>query len=325
MEIFQNTIVKLIVRQGANSDRKNIVLTSGELGYTTDSERLYVGNGYLSGGVVVGNLFKGKTADLTSFAPCEIGDMAYSIDKNKLVYVKNNDGSLLSDWDDLSVGTFTSGDEYIDISTNYEISLNPLSAGILTSDTVASNSPIYIDPNGRLELRYQSPIIKSGNQLTVDISGIINTIYPVGAIYLSYNNVNPGILFAGTTWVQEGQGRYIAGVGSNTDTYGVSKTIASGINAGVYNININVPPHRHGMGRFTELYNNDAWFIYGDWDDGSTNTAKLIIGEERGTNIAPINGSPMGMKTSLPVETSVPTISSVAPPSYGLYIWRRTA
>ena len=38
IEILQNTLLKLIVRQGSDSDRKNILLDAGELGYTTDAK-----------------------------------------------------------------------------------------------------------------------------------------------------------------------------------------------------------------------------------------------------------------------------------------------
>ena len=46
-------VIKLKVRRGLNSQRKRIVLDEGELGYTIDSQRLYVGTGTLSGGVPV--------------------------------------------------------------------------------------------------------------------------------------------------------------------------------------------------------------------------------------------------------------------------------
>lgn len=32
-------------------------------------------------------------------------------------------------------------------------------------------------------------------------STLVNSIYPVGSIYISINNVNPSTLFSGTTWV----------------------------------------------------------------------------------------------------------------------------
>ena len=99
MEILQNTIMKLVVRQGTDLDRKRVVLNSGELGYTTDSERLYVGNGALSGGNVVGNLFLGSNTDITTLSPGVIGDLGFNPDNNRLYRVKYNDGSNINDWE----------------------------------------------------------------------------------------------------------------------------------------------------------------------------------------------------------------------------------
>jgi hypothetical protein len=53
------SIIKLKVRRGTNSQRQRIILEQGELGFTTDTQRLFVGNGVLSGGVVAGNLIHG--------------------------------------------------------------------------------------------------------------------------------------------------------------------------------------------------------------------------------------------------------------------------
>ena len=39
VEILENTLLKLLVRRGTDSDRRNIILTDGELGYTTDTDR----------------------------------------------------------------------------------------------------------------------------------------------------------------------------------------------------------------------------------------------------------------------------------------------
>lgn len=50
------SIIKLKVRRGTDSQRQRIILDQGELGFTIDTQRLFVGNGVLSGGVVAGNI-----------------------------------------------------------------------------------------------------------------------------------------------------------------------------------------------------------------------------------------------------------------------------
>ena len=39
IEILENTLLKLLVRRGTDYDRQQITLDSGELGYTTDTQR----------------------------------------------------------------------------------------------------------------------------------------------------------------------------------------------------------------------------------------------------------------------------------------------
>lgn len=48
------------------------------------------------------------------------------------------------------------------------------------------------------------------NPITID--AIISAIYPVGSIYMSVNNVNPGTYLTGTTWEAWGSGRVPVGV-----------------------------------------------------------------------------------------------------------------
>lgn len=50
------TIVKLKIRRGTDAQRKSVMLEQGELGYTIDTQRVFVGNGITSGGNPVGNI-----------------------------------------------------------------------------------------------------------------------------------------------------------------------------------------------------------------------------------------------------------------------------
>lgn len=66
---------------------------------------------------------------------------------------------------------------------------------------------------------------ENAEQLQEQINNIPNLLYPVGSIYLSVNNVNPGTLFPGQTWEPWGTGRVPVGVdGSQTDFNTVEKT-----------------------------------------------------------------------------------------------------
>lgn len=50
------TIVKLKIRRGTDSQRKTITLEQGELGYATDTRRVFVGDGITIGGIPVSNI-----------------------------------------------------------------------------------------------------------------------------------------------------------------------------------------------------------------------------------------------------------------------------
>lgn len=157
MELYQDTIIKLVTRQGSDSDRKHILLYSGEPAYTTDTKRLFIGDGVLSGGNVVGNMYKGKASDIRTLAPCLPGDFVYWTDKGNLYALKPGagDGSDFDDWD-LIGGGYYAGSKYISISSNNVIYLNPLSSYSLDPDIV--------NMNGFLEL--------SGGKLTVTLSAL---------------------------------------------------------------------------------------------------------------------------------------------------------
>ena len=171
MEILQNTILKLVVRQGADADRKTIILDSGELGYTTDTYRLFVGDGFLSGGNVTGNLFKGSAPTITDVIlwPSEIGDTAFASDTNKLYALQSGSGSLSANWL-LIGGVYTSNTPYISISDDNKLTLNALSANSISLDAVSS--PITIN-SGRITLtplpaNYISSDALSGNIILND-------------------------------------------------------------------------------------------------------------------------------------------------------------
>lgn len=142
VEIFQNTLLKLIVRNGPNSDRLSVVLSLGELGYTTDTKRLYIGDSVTSGGRLAGNVFAGSATNITTLAPAVIGDLAFDSDNYNLYRLQTNDGSLIGDWE-LIGGRYISGNSSIVISSDNKITVGLLSGS--NFDPAATLIPIYID------------------------------------------------------------------------------------------------------------------------------------------------------------------------------------
>ena len=149
IEILENTLLKLLVRRGTDSDRKQITLESGELGFTTDTERLYIGNSTTPGGIVAGNRYKGRAADLTSLAPVVTGDYAYETDTHSLKICIAGSGAVETDW--LTVANQVSaGDGTIVIGSQNLITVGTLSAGNFHPDALGSS--LELDGSNRVAL-----------------------------------------------------------------------------------------------------------------------------------------------------------------------------
>ena len=88
---------------------------------------------------------------------------------------------------------------------------------------------------------------------TLKNSGLLDLIYPVGAIYMSTSGTNPGNLFGGT-WVAWGSGRVPVGVNSSDGNFnavektgGQSTVTIAGNNLPAHNHGINDPGHQHTL------------------------------------------------------------------------------
>jgi len=266
IENLQNTLLKLIVRQGSDSDRKNIVLDNGELGYTTDGDRLFIGDGATLGGVVVGNKYLG-TGNPTSFPFAQVGDLAFN--NGSLYKFNGDDYSILTNW--TVVGSVYTAGNSIEIDSN---TLKLSSSGISTNRVstydseylslpakTSLNSVNYNWPGGGLQNDYFLSTDIYGN-LSWNTPVALNTFYvsssasriPVGMIapFLSGGNVPYGWLLC--------NGQSVAG-----STY-PDLSAAIGTTYGGSGGNFNVPN-----------LNNKT--LYGtDIDPSSSTTYRLISG-----------------------------------------------
>ena len=166
LEIFQNTLLQLIVRQGTDSTRRNVVLKSGELGYTTDTKKLYVGDGSTLGGVLVGGGYAGSAANITTLAPASLNDLAFDTDNNKLYRLRVNDGSNIGDWE-LIGGAYSAADNTLNITSDNRVSVGVISGGNISpnsfSDGILLNGSNQISLSARVSLDEILP--KNGNSL----------------------------------------------------------------------------------------------------------------------------------------------------------------
>lgn len=77
----------------------------------------------------------------------------------------------------------------------------------------------------------------------VNLSDLINLIYPIGSVYISTNNVSPAT-FLGGTWQAFAEGRTLIGVGNSDQLF------SAGQNGGSSNVTLSInqiPSHSHGL------------------------------------------------------------------------------
>ena len=144
----------------------------------------------------------------------------------------------------------------------------------------------------------------------VVIPKLLSKIYPVGSVYITYNNVNPGT-FLGGTWERFGQGRTLVGEGTGNDG-STSMSFTSNSTDGKYK-----NTHYH-----VTSFGWDGNYFYAGRPDGAANNAY-----DR-TSVIP-NG--YGIQTSSFISRQVRlnwtdnrTIDNVQP-YIVVFFWRRTA
>ncbi len=126
------TIVKLKVRRGSDAQRQEIVLDQGEVGYTLDSKRLFVGDGATYGGTVAGNKNVGPFAADASLGPAvsespylQIGDIGYANNKLYILSGASSTGraytNTLSGW--AYIGTVPDG-VFLNFDTNNKLTIS---------------------------------------------------------------------------------------------------------------------------------------------------------------------------------------------------------
>ena len=91
------------------------------------------------------------------------------------------------------------------------------------------------------------------------VSQLINVIYPVGSIYITTNEQNPGE-YLGGEWESYGEGRTIVGAGTGTDENNVQKMFEINQTGGEYQHTLTLtelPLHNHNIfvtgGSFTAV------------------------------------------------------------------------
>jgi len=173
-------LIKLRVRRGSNSDRKQVLLQAGEIGYVSDFEckRLVVGDGILLGGrSIAAKFYSGsiegiKPGGQSSFAKALSGDIIFNrndaslyvltganfLDTSRGYYNINakTDGQTVTATRTGQLSVQQRGISGVQIhdsvfDTNYGFSVDPTGSLLVNNDNISiklnTEKQLYIDPN----------------------------------------------------------------------------------------------------------------------------------------------------------------------------------
>ena len=145
-------------------------------------------------------------------------------------------------YDDISIGDIVGGRDF--------------DTGIYLSKQITRK--IVQVKNGRESIEYkvgdETKTSSPSGESSTESNGItLLDVYPIGSIYMSANNVNPGTIFGGT-WEEWGAGRVPVGVDVNDSNFnGVEKTGG----ASTHTLSAEqIPMHSHGLNEHTHSIPN---------------------------------------------------------------------
>jgi hypothetical protein len=169
-------VIKLKVRRGSDIERKQIKLDQGELGFTTDTQRLFVGNGVDLGGVVVGNkIFTPVNATFNTLSTinAQVGDI---VPLSGVSYqLTNTDYTKLSSWTIFSPSLNTTYLKYSDNQTgNLTIVDSSLDASVLNTQSLSS-STINFNSN-KLNVNYDTRVFSAISTFSI-LSGGLSSVH----------------------------------------------------------------------------------------------------------------------------------------------------
>ncbi len=161
-------IVKLKIRRGTEAQRTSVILEQGELGYTTDNKRIWVGDGFTSGGNITGNIVHPplSISSRTALATATTGDLVY--ENNFLYQLSGTDYSVLSSWGFIGSVPDTNTIDY-NASNKLHVIDNAISARNLHPDSVYSSGAIGLNATAGLSANVDNSTL-TVNTLTNQLS-----------------------------------------------------------------------------------------------------------------------------------------------------------
>lgn len=159
-------VVKLKIRRGLDSQRRVVILDEGELGYTIDTQRLYIGNGITLGGLPGAPKIHApltNSNNLSNISP-ENGDIVYA-GNQLLQYIESS-----SNWE--FIGTAVDeGNITYDTGNQLTVALSSINGARLNQQQLSSTS-IGFDSGSFVVNFNTSQFTISGDQFAIAADGI---------------------------------------------------------------------------------------------------------------------------------------------------------
>ena len=160
-------ISKIKVRRGTNAEINSTRFDQGELVHATDSKRLFVGNGVLSGGNPVSSKVHPPLTNYSSLSTtlAEVGDL---VSVNSIWYqLTASPYSSASNWGDMRTKL---SPEFVYTNSTVNMAVSGLSASKINANTVTNGVNII---DGKIQLNYRTNFFElSSNQLSIKTGGI---------------------------------------------------------------------------------------------------------------------------------------------------------
>lgn len=202
IEITSDTVVKILVRRGTESDRVQTVLTEGELGYSVDTRRLFIGDGITLGGVPAGNINFGFTSNRSVYSPfAQNGDAINDSGKNYIfqngtwssvspvLYIEPTNGSQSIEEDQSSTNRLRLGPVAMGDGLSLDYSIN--GSGNINNTIQKQYGQVQFDAR-YLSLCASSNSFYIGNVFNKKVNNNLNAKLNVESnIFVNDSNVNP--------------------------------------------------------------------------------------------------------------------------------------
>lgn len=159
-----------------------------------------------------------------------------------------------------------------------------------------------------------------------ELTAILNRFFPVNSVYFTAVDVNPSYTMGGT-WIRVSEGKFLVGVGNGLDGNSNGKSFAAGENWGEYTHTLTeaeIPPHSH-TGRSIVVGSNGTQDPSMVFDTIANISVLKHEGDAHTSDNKPAGYVGRADGELIINNTGGGATHNTTPPSFGLYVWKRTA